>query len=121
MRRPHNYPYYPLQVYVLANSEDLKTLSNIIFRESTTIGLRYSLMDRVVLNRKSVSVNTPYGKMGVKISGMGDMVLNYTPEFEDCQRAALIHKVPIKEVYWNTMNKCRELDLSMTMKNDMVD
>jgi uncharacterized protein (DUF111 family) len=52
-----------------------------------------------VLERERVEVETPYGRIGVKVGRRGGRVYNAQPEFEDCQRVALERGVAVKEVW----------------------
>lgn len=70
-----------------------------LFRETTTLGLRWQEWERTVLEREVVPVQTPYGTVGVKVGRRGGRVYNAQPEFEDCQRASASAGVPVKEVW----------------------
>jgi hypothetical protein len=70
-----------------------------ILRETTTIGVRYAPRERVVLARRNVAVDTPYGPIAIKEALDGDRVLNAAPEFEACAEAARRAGAPIKVVY----------------------
>jgi uncharacterized protein (TIGR00299 family) protein len=76
-----------------------EALEELLFRETTTLGVRRQEWDRTVLEREVVPVNTAYGPVGVKVGRRGGRVYNAQPEFEDCQRAAGAAGVPIKEVW----------------------
>lgn len=70
-----------------------------ILRETTAIGLRFHAVYRTVLPREVISVETPYGPVRVKIATAPDGTRNVAPEYEDCRRAALEHRVALKLVY----------------------
>jgi uncharacterized protein (TIGR00299 family) protein len=70
-----------------------------ILRETTTIGVRYSPRERTVLARRTVEVETAYGKLPVKLAVEGESVRNVAPEYEACAAAAKQHGVPVKLVY----------------------
>ena len=53
---------------------------------------------RQTLARKWQSVNTTWGEVRIKIASMNGTVTNYAPEYEDCRRIAVEHRVPLKEV-----------------------
>jgi uncharacterized protein (DUF111 family) len=74
------------------------TMTDLIFRETTTIGLRPYAVDRECLERESVRVETSIGTVRVKVASRGGRVLNATPEFEDCAALASAHNLPVKEV-----------------------
>jgi pyridinium-3,5-bisthiocarboxylic acid mononucleotide nickel chelatase len=73
-------------------------LSATIFRETTTIGLRYREMHRTCLDRETVTVATPFGDVRLKVSRLGGEVLTATPEFDDCLRMSAAHGRPFKDV-----------------------
>ena len=83
---------------VVAPPDARERLTGTIFRETTTIGVRYREMTREVLDREEVTVQTPHGPVRVKIARRGGRVLNASPEFEDCARIARERNVPVKEV-----------------------
>lgn len=69
-----------------------------LFRESTTIGLRFYQAGRDKLERRIVCVRTSVGNVRLKIASRGSRVLNYAPEYEDCARLAAEHQLAVKEV-----------------------
>ncbi len=83
---------------VLAESGDLSRLSEIIFRETYTSGLRIRRESRVKLPRRIVEIQTDLGKAKVKLLGE-DSNLEVLPEFEDCKTIAQQHNLPLKIVY----------------------
>ncbi|MBI4169260.1 MAG: nickel pincer cofactor biosynthesis protein LarC [Acidobacteria bacterium] len=76
----------------------LEEVTSVIFRETTTIGFRYLPMGRIEMGRRTETVRTPYGPVRMKVSCHGGEVMQATPEYEDCRRAALTAGVPLKEV-----------------------
>jgi hypothetical protein len=85
-------------VTVLAPPDRRETLAELLFRESTTIGLRWREMSRERLDRETVRVATPLGDVGIKVARRGGRVVNAQPEFDECVRLAETHRVPIKDV-----------------------
>ena len=85
-------------VSVVARPADRQRLTGILFAETTTIGVRYREMQRERLAREVRTLATPLGPMRVKVATRDGAVLNASPEFEDCARAAADHGLPIKEV-----------------------
>ena len=83
---------------VVAPPEQRSRMTEVIFRETTTIGLRYSQVDRECLDRQIVPVETPLGTVRFKIASRGGDVINAVPEFEDCAKLAAAHNLPVKEV-----------------------
>ena len=85
-------------VTILAKPSTRDALTDIVFRESTTIGVRYQQMDRACLERTIETVQTPYGPVRFKVARRDERELNAAPEFEDCEVLAAEHGVPLKVV-----------------------
>ena len=83
---------------VLAKPEDADRLTQILFRETTTLGVRRREESRRILSRKWVTVATQWGDVRMKIASMNGTVTNYAPEYEDCRRIAAERHVPLKSV-----------------------
>ncbi len=77
---------------------DVAKVEDILFRETTTIGIRRRTCQRSRLARGHVTVQTEYGPVRIKISHRGEQVMTAAPEFEDCAQAATAHGVSVKEV-----------------------
>ena len=85
-------------VTILCRPEMVPALAEFLFRETTTIGLRWRLDNRYTLKRDFTAVKTAFGEITCKTAALGDAVINVTPEYDDCKRAALAHNVPLKTV-----------------------
>jgi len=83
---------------VLARPSDAARLAEIIFRETSTLGVRVREETRFVLPRKFVEVETSWGAVRMKIASLAGEVTHYAPEFEDCRRLAEQHQIPLKQV-----------------------
>jgi uncharacterized protein (TIGR00299 family) protein len=83
---------------VVTAPERRSMLIDIIFKETTTIGLRHHDVDRECLQRELVTVETPAGDVRVKIAWREGRVINAVPEFEDCARLATATNLSVKEV-----------------------
>jgi len=83
---------------VLTKPEDAATIEELLFRETTTLGIRRRTEERVILERSFVTVETAYGRLRVKVASSGGERRNAMPEYEDCRRAAREHGVPLKQV-----------------------
>lgn len=83
---------------ILCDAAHTARLIDLVFRETTTIGVRTYDVRRKVLDRELVPVETPFGEVRMKISRMNGSVLNATPEYEDCQRLAAEKGIPLKQV-----------------------
>ncbi|MFN8543804.1 MAG: nickel pincer cofactor biosynthesis protein LarC [Candidatus Binatia bacterium] len=84
---------------VLGAPPDRERLAAIVFAETSTIGLRWTTWHRKVLPREEREVDTPYGRVRVKIAHAPDGTPNVAPEFEDCRRLAVERAVPLKVVH----------------------
>lgn len=89
-------PAYRLSV--ACRKENLVKLQNIIFKETTTIGIRYRYESRTELGREFVELNTKYGKIKAKKVTNNDEVYVY-PEFESMKELAEKNNIPLKELY----------------------
>jgi uncharacterized protein (TIGR00299 family) protein len=87
-----------VNVTVLARPENREAVGEMLFSEGTTLGIRYHEVRREVLERRFLSVPTPYGSVRVKEGLHNGRVVNRAPEFEDCRALAVEKKVPLKEV-----------------------
>jgi pyridinium-3,5-bisthiocarboxylic acid mononucleotide nickel chelatase len=85
-------------VTVIAPVALRETIEELLFRETTTLGVRRQEWERTTLDRESATVATAYGPIRVKIGRRHGTVYNAWPEFDDCQRAAGERGVAVKEV-----------------------
>jgi uncharacterized protein (DUF111 family) len=88
-----------IQLQVVGEPADKERLTAIIFRESTTLGVRFSYSQRAVLQRGELMVDSPWGKMRVKevINQDGAKIL--LPEYEECRRIAKENNLALRDVY----------------------
>lgn len=87
---------------VLCETPYREAISTVLFRETTTLGVRYQCKQREILDRVWVSVDTLYGAVRIKVAQSAG-ISNYAAEFEDCQKLADAAGVPVKEVYGAAM------------------
>jgi uncharacterized protein (TIGR00299 family) protein len=83
---------------VVAPPERRAALADVIFRETTTIGLRHYDVDRECLRREIVHVETPIGAVRFKVAWRDGRIINAVPEFDDCVRLATAHNLSVKDV-----------------------
>ena len=88
-----------IKLSVLCEIKDTDKLCNIIFDETTTLGVRIFSAEKRKLDRKIKIVKTKYGNIRVKISKLNNQIQNVMPEYEDCAKIAKKHKIPLKRVY----------------------
>ena len=99
-------------ISVLSAPGDREKLSELLFAETTTLGIRSYRAERRVLERRWEDVETKYGSVRVKIASQNGAVRNVTPEYEDCKKIALEKGVPLKDVlqqagyeYWRAKSE----------------
>lgn len=83
---------------IICDSAHAPALQKILFQETSTIGLRYHLEDRITLPREIVTVTTPWGPMQAK-KITTDSGVKIIPEYEECRKAALENSITISSVY----------------------
>ena len=81
-------------VRVIAKPEDREALAQMMFSETSTLGLRIYSAERRVKERHIVEVETPHGKVKIKIAENG----SFAPEYEDCRKLARETGVPLKQI-----------------------
>jgi pyridinium-3,5-bisthiocarboxylic acid mononucleotide nickel chelatase len=85
-------------VTVIAPPQRREALSAVLFAETTTIGVRYQEMERERLEREIRTIDTPVGPIRFKVARRQGSVVNVSPEFDDCAKAAAERGLPIKDV-----------------------
>ena len=86
-------------ITVLCRPADTDRIADLLFRETSTFGIRYRSQERFTLERSRVLVATPFGEIGIKVGSRGGEVMTESPEFDDCRRAAITAGVPLQRVY----------------------
>jgi len=98
-----------VQVTVLSSPEKLPALRDLLLRETTTIGLRWRLENKLALAREFAEVETQWGKVRIKVARWpSGEVANASPEYEVCRNLARTHKVPLKQVMQEAMRAWAE-------------
>ena len=87
-----------LEVSVMCESAKCDALAQLLFEQTTTIGLRIYEARRKVLEREILQVETQHGAVRVKVAKQNGKVMNVAPEYDDCQRLAMEKNVPLKEI-----------------------
>jgi uncharacterized protein (TIGR00299 family) protein len=89
---------------VLCRPDLVPALKDLLFRETTTIGLRWRLENKTALAREFIEVDTHWGKVHIKIARWpSGEIANATPEYEDCRQNAAEHAIPLKRVMEEAM------------------
>ena len=83
---------------IVAKPEDRETMTEIVFRESTTIGVRHQELSRECLDREMVTVTTPLGPVRFKVARRDGRILNAQPEFDDLAKLSRERGIPIKDL-----------------------
>ena len=83
---------------VICKEEDMETLQNIIFEETTTIGIRYSRMERTILPRETRTLPTPWGEVLAKVCTLNGKEQLY-PEYESVVQLSREKEIPFTEIY----------------------
>lgn len=87
-----------LLLSVLCRPQDAERLKQLMFAETTTLGVRIREEKRAVLARRHLTVSTRWGDVRMKVANMNGSISNYSPEYEDCRRIAEQQHVPLKAV-----------------------
>jgi uncharacterized protein (TIGR00299 family) protein len=88
-----------VQMTVLCRPDLVPALRDLLFRETSTIGLHWRIENKIALAREFAEVETSWGKVSIKIARLPDgTIANAAPEFEDCKQIATEHAVPLKRV-----------------------
>ena len=88
-----------LLLSVLCDRDHEDALVDLLMRQTSTLGMRRSMVDRHVAERALVTVDTHYGPLRVKVKTWRGDVIGAAPEYEDCAAAAQAHAVPLTQVY----------------------
>lgn len=91
-----NRPAYKLTV--ICSQENIKTMESIIFKNTTTIGIRKYKANRRVLKREFMTIDTKYGPVGFKVCTFGDEKYHY-PEYEDIKKICHQRGLGFQRVY----------------------
>jgi pyridinium-3,5-bisthiocarboxylic acid mononucleotide nickel chelatase len=87
---------------VICNLENCDRIQDILFRETTTLGIRTSIQERTTLKREIQKIETEFGTVNVKIAWQGEennkTITNIQPEYEDCAKLARKHNIPWREI-----------------------
>jgi hypothetical protein len=85
-------------VTILCRPADAPRFEELLFRETSTLGVRTRTEQRRVLDRAHSTVTTPYGEVRIKTAALDGVITHAQPEYEDCHARAIEHRVPIKQV-----------------------
>ena len=83
---------------VLCDADKRAVMAELLFSETTTLGIREYEVERSALRRRMVTVETPYGRIDVKVAQLNGHVIKEMPEYEQCREAARAANVPLRLV-----------------------
>jgi uncharacterized protein (DUF111 family) len=89
---------------ILCAVADTDRFTELMLRETTAFGVRRSVMDRRKLKREQIEVETPFGRIKVKVGLLNGARVQAAPEFESCRKAAAEMKATIRAVYQAALN-----------------
>ncbi|HER24538.1 MAG TPA: nickel pincer cofactor biosynthesis protein LarC [Candidatus Atribacteria bacterium] len=84
---------------ILVYEQDLKEILEVLFSESTTLGVRMREIKRMKLTQQDFIADTKHGKIRVKVGIFKGKIKNIAPEYIDCKKIAKQQQIPLKEVY----------------------
>lgn len=76
----------------------------VIFRETSTLGIRHLTQQRSILDREFQQIETPYGVVKIKIARQDNQIVNVQPEYEDCAQLAKKHNQPWRVIHQSALN-----------------
>ena len=90
-----------VQLTILSPPEKIKLLQDLVFSETSTLGLRITTARKIMRLRETKTVQTEWGPVRIKYSPGADRryPLHFAPEYEDCHKIARLSGLPLKEVY----------------------
>ncbi len=93
-----------IQIQIMGRPEQKDELMDILFRESSTLGIRFRYSQRRVLERSQIEIESPWGKIEVKEVSRPDGSSYILPEYEICKKIAEKNGLPLKEIYYWVMS-----------------
>lgn len=95
-----------IKLSILVNTNKEKEVSDVIFKETTSIGIRKFKVEKIMLHRDFLTLKTKYGNVLIKKSYYEGQLVKYKAEYEDCKKIAVENNIPLARVY-------REVDRGM--------
>ena len=84
---------------VLCHENELHKLVDIIIRETTSLGVRFQKMERLITSRRFDKVSTKWGDVRIKIAEINGQIVSKVPEYEDCLNISRKNNIPLKDIY----------------------
>ena len=105
---------------VICRMEDGDALAQLLLSEANTLGVRMQHMQRRKARRAQQSIETPFGKMLVKVKLLGERVISAAPEYEECRRIAQEQSLPLEEVYEVARQAIQHAIIFVEDKEDII-
>ena len=86
-------------VSVLCSARQQDAMREVLYRETGTLGVRASVVDKRMLERTVLDVTTAWGSVRVKVGFLDGRAVTLSPEYEDCARAARASGVAVRKIY----------------------
>ena len=87
------------KISVLGEYGSREKLSKILLTETSSFGVRFYSVDRLMLDREVKKLKTPYGLIKIKLGKLDGKIVQAAPEFEDCRKVSRAKKLPVKKIY----------------------
>jgi len=87
------------KISVLTECINREKLSKILLTETSSFGVRFYSVDRLILDREVKKLKTPYGLIKIKLGKLDGKIVQAAPEFEDCRKVSRTKKLPVKKIY----------------------
>lgn len=97
-----------VKISVLCENSISEVMEDILFFETTTLGIRKTQVDRVKLKREFIKINTKYGIVNMKVAYKDNKIIKYAPEYEELKEIAVKYEIPLKKIYEQIMAYCYE-------------
>jgi uncharacterized protein (TIGR00299 family) protein len=85
-------------ITVTCRQPDVPRFAEFLMSETSSIGVRWRVENRLKARREIRKIETPWGAIGVKYASIGDRIVNMSPEYDECKKAAVEHGVTLKKV-----------------------
>lgn len=96
------------KISILCNVKTLPVMTEILFQETSSFGVRFYRVSRSVLQREMETVKTSFGPVPVKIGSLNGEIIQISPEYEACRKISLKKKIPVKYVFEEAHSQARK-------------
>jgi len=97
-----------IKLSILTKNNNQKKIENILFAETTTLGIRKTKLTRKILKRKKIKFESSYGTVTLKIAYKNDKILKFSPEYEECKKIAHNTDTPLQKIYKNIIREGKD-------------